>query len=193
MRLPSTAQHDRLYIRRSPGTGEVQRAKHRSVHGVCRPDESFRHNQQGWFMADTTKDWLPWPVCWHHTVIRRRDDGPSTRSRTNVRAILGNKLNGSKKGCVMSPLLFTLVFSAMLNDAFHDNDLGALIRFRTDGDVFKLRRLNSKTRTSMCWPEIYFSLTTVHVLRTRSTTFKLLPMLSPDPHAVSDWRSVWRK
>ena len=24
----------------------------------------------------------------------------------------------------------------MLNDAFHDNDLGALIRFRTDGNVF---------------------------------------------------------
>ena len=36
----------------------------------------------------------------------------------------------------------------MLNDAFHDNDLGALIRFRTDGNVFNLGRLNSKTRTS---------------------------------------------
>ena len=35
----------------------------------------------------------------------------------------------------------------MLNDAFHD-DLGALNRFRTDGNVFNLRRLNSKTRTS---------------------------------------------
>ena len=49
---------------------------------------------------------------------------------------------------VMAPLLFTLVLSAMLNDAFHDNDFGALIRFRTDGNVFNLRRLNSKTRTS---------------------------------------------
>ena len=56
--------------------------------------------------------------------------------------------NGTKQGCVMAPLLFTLVFSAMLYDAFHDNDLGALIRFRTDGNVFNLRRLNSKTRTS---------------------------------------------
>ena len=52
--------------------------------------------------------------------------------------------NGTKQGCVMAPLLFTLVFSAML----YDNDLGALIRFRTDGNVFNLRRLNSKTRTS---------------------------------------------
>ena len=48
----------------------------------------------------------------------------------------------------MAPLLFTLVFSTMLNDAFHDNDLGSLIRFRTDGNVFNLRRLNSKTRNS---------------------------------------------
>ena len=48
----------------------------------------------------------------------------------------------------MAPLLFTLVFSTMLNDAFHDNDLGALIRFRTDGNVFNLRRLKSRTRTS---------------------------------------------
>ena len=56
--------------------------------------------------------------------------------------------NGTKQGCVMAPLLFTLVFSAMLNDAFHENDLGALIWFRTDGNVFNLRRLNSKTRTS---------------------------------------------
>ena len=56
--------------------------------------------------------------------------------------------NGTKQGCAMAPLLFTLVFSAMLNDAFHDNDLGALIRFRTDGNVFNLRRLKSSTRTS---------------------------------------------
>ena len=56
-----------------------------------RPAESFRHNQKRWFMADTTKYWLPWPVCRHHTVIPRRDGGPSTRSRTHGRAILGNK------------------------------------------------------------------------------------------------------
>ena len=33
----------------------------------------------------------------------------------------------------------------MLYDAFRDDDLGALIRFRTDGNVFNPRRLNSKT------------------------------------------------
>ena len=56
--------------------------------------------------------------------------------------------NGTKQECVMAPLFFTLVFSAMLNDAFHDNNLGALVRFRTDGTVFNLQRLKSKTMTS---------------------------------------------
>ena len=77
----------------------------------------------------------------HEGMVARVQDQGQTSEPFSV-------TNGTKQGCVMAPLLFTLVFSAMLNDAFHDNDLGALIRFRTDGNVFNLRRLNSKTRTS---------------------------------------------
>ena len=50
--------------------------------------------------------------------------------------------NGTNQGCVMAPLLLTLVFSAMLND------LGALIRFRIDGNIFNLPRLKCKRRIS---------------------------------------------
>ena len=32
--------------------------------------------------------------------------------------------NGVKKGCVMTPTLFSVVFSAMLMDAFQDSDNG---------------------------------------------------------------------
>ena len=77
----------------------------------------------------------------HEGMVARVQDQEHTSEPFSV-------TNGTKQGCVMAPLLFTLVFSAMLNDAFHDNDLGSLIRFRTDGNVFNLRRLNSKTRTS---------------------------------------------
>ena len=77
----------------------------------------------------------------HEGMVARVQDQGQTSEPFSV-------TNGTKQGCVMAPLLFTLVFSAMLNDAFHYNDLGALIRFRTDGNVFNLRRLNSKTRTS---------------------------------------------
>ena len=75
----------------------------------------------------------------HEGMVARVQDQGQTSEPFSV-------TNGTKQGCVMAPLLFTLVLSAMLNDAFHDNDLlGALIRFRTDGNVFNLRRLNSKT------------------------------------------------
>ena len=56
--------------------------------------------------------------------------------------------NGTKQGCVMAPLLFSIVFSAVLQDAFHDCNKGVMIRFRTDGSIFNLQRLKAKTKTS---------------------------------------------
>jgi len=55
--------------------------------------------------------------------------------------------NGTKQGCVMAPLLFSIFFSAMLIVAFKSCDAGIPIEFRTDGNVFNLRRLQAKTRT----------------------------------------------
>ena len=77
----------------------------------------------------------------HEGMVARVQDQRQTSKPFSV-------TNGTKQGAVMAPLLFTLVFSAMRYDAFHYNDLGALTRFRTDGNVFNLRQLNSKTRTS---------------------------------------------
>ena len=48
----------------------------------------------------------------------------------------------------MAPLLFSIVFSAMLHDAFKDCDKGVMIRFRSDGGFFNLKRLQGKTKTS---------------------------------------------
>ena len=36
--------------------------------------------------------------------------------------------NGVKQGCVMAPTLFSIMFSAMLTDAFQDVDAGFPIR-----------------------------------------------------------------
>ena len=56
--------------------------------------------------------------------------------------------NGQTRLCDGTTVIHISILSHSIYDAFHDNDLGALIRFRTDGNVFNLRRLNSKTRTS---------------------------------------------
>jgi len=54
--------------------------------------------------------------------------------------------NGTKQGCVMAPLLFIIFFSMMLLVAFKDCEAGIPIRYRTDGDVFDLRRLQAITK-----------------------------------------------
>ena len=55
--------------------------------------------------------------------------------------------NGVKQGCVLAPTLFAVFFSMMLREAKEDLHEGVYIRFRTDGSVFNLRRLLSRTKT----------------------------------------------
>ena len=52
--------------------------------------------------------------------------------------------NGVKQGCVMALTLFSMMFSAMLSDAFHDCDAGFPIMYRFDGKLFNQRRLQPK-------------------------------------------------
>ena len=50
--------------------------------------------------------------------------------------------NGVKQGCVLAPTLFSMMFSA----AFQDGDNGIPIRYRFDGKLFNLRRLQAKSK-----------------------------------------------
>ena len=50
-----------------------------------------------------------------------------------------------KQGCVMAPTLFSMMFSAMLTDALQDVDAGFPIRYRFDGKLLNLRRLQAKS------------------------------------------------
>ena len=54
--------------------------------------------------------------------------------------------NGVKQGCVVASTLFSMMFSAMLTDAFHGGDNGIPIRYRFDGKLFNLRRLQAKSK-----------------------------------------------
>jgi len=55
--------------------------------------------------------------------------------------------NGTKQGCILASLLFSIFFSMMLLIAFKDGNLGVPVQFRTDGNVFNLRRFQSHTKT----------------------------------------------
>ena len=55
-------------------------------------------------------------------------------------------INGVKQGCVLAPTLFSMMFSAMLTAAFQDSDNGIPIRYRFDGKLFNLRRLQAKSK-----------------------------------------------
>lgn len=55
----------------------------------------------------------------------------------------------TKQGCVMAPLLFCIIFSAMLQDAFRNCGSGVMIRFRSDGGIFNLQRLKAQTKVSL--------------------------------------------
>ena len=54
--------------------------------------------------------------------------------------------NGVEQECVMAPTLFSMLFSAMLTAAFHDCDAGFPTRYRFDGKLFNLRRLQAKSK-----------------------------------------------
>ena len=57
--------------------------------------------------------------------------------------------NGVKQGCVLASTLFSMMFSAMLTDAFQDGGNGIPIRYRFDGKRFNLRRLQAKVETEV--------------------------------------------
>ena len=80
-------------------------------------------------------------------IVRQLHDGMLARVQDNGETTAPFPVsNGVKQGCVLAPTLFSLMFSAMLTDAFRDADVGIGINYRTDGSVFNLRRLQAKTK-----------------------------------------------
>ena len=54
--------------------------------------------------------------------------------------------NGMKRGCVLAPVFFNVLFTCMLSHAVRDLEKGLYIRYRLDGSLFDLRRLTAKTK-----------------------------------------------
>ena len=54
--------------------------------------------------------------------------------------------NGVKQGCVLAQTLFSLIFAALLFPSLSQTSASIIIRSRTDGCFFDLRRLKAKTK-----------------------------------------------
>ncbi|VDK32872.1 unnamed protein product [Dibothriocephalus latus] len=54
--------------------------------------------------------------------------------------------SGVKQGCVLAPALFSLMFSAMLMNAYHDERPGIRTNYRMDRHLLNIRCLQAPTR-----------------------------------------------
>ena len=55
--------------------------------------------------------------------------------------------NDVKQGCVLVLVLFNFFFSQVLLHTVKDLDLDVYVKYRSDGSVFDLRLLSSRTKT----------------------------------------------
>nr|VZH94102.1 unnamed protein product [Spirometra erinaceieuropaei] len=89
-------------------------------------------------------------------MVRQLHDGMMARVTDNGAVSEAFAVtNEVKQGCVLAPTLFSLMFSAMLMDAYRDERPGIRIAYRTDGHLLNQRRMHFKSRVST---------TTVHEL-----------------------------
>nr|VZI47378.1 unnamed protein product [Spirometra erinaceieuropaei] len=89
-------------------------------------------------------------------MVRQLHDGMMARVTDNGAVSEAFKVtNGVKQGRVLAPSLFSLMFSAMLMDAYRDERPGIRIAYRTDGHLLNQRRMHFQSRVST---------TTVHEL-----------------------------
>ena len=95
-------------------------------------------------MMDSDKSWPGLAVPRFIAMVRQFHDGMQAGVQNDGELSEPFSVtNWVKQGCVMAPTLFTMMFSAMLMDVLQDSDTGFTIRYRFDGNIFNLRRLQA--------------------------------------------------
>ena len=129
MQLPGIAQHDRHDIRSSPGKEKCREQNLDLYMMFVDPTKAFDTISRDGLWQILRKIGCPDLFLdiirsFHEEMVARVQDQGQTSEPVSV-------TNCTKQGCVMAQLLF----SAMLNGAFHDNNLRALIRYSLFGEV----------------------------------------------------------
>nr|VZI19265.1 unnamed protein product [Spirometra erinaceieuropaei] len=89
-------------------------------------------------------------------MVRQLHDGMMARVTDNGAVSAAFAVtNEVKQGCLLTSILFSLMFSTMLMDAYRDERPGIRVAYKTDGQRFKHRRVHFQSRVST---------TTVHEL-----------------------------
>nr|VZI50888.1 unnamed protein product [Spirometra erinaceieuropaei] len=82
-------------------------------------------------------------------MVRQLHDGMMARVTDNGAVSEAFAVtNGVKQDCVLAPTLFSLMFSAMLMDAYRDERPGIRIAYRTDSHLLNQRRMHFQSRVS---------------------------------------------
>ncbi|VDM00254.1 unnamed protein product [Schistocephalus solidus] len=82
-------------------------------------------------------------------MVRQLHDGMTARVTDNGTVSEAFAVtNGVKQGCVLAPTLFSFMFSAMLMDAYRDEQPGIRIAYRNDGHLLNSRRMQTSTHVS---------------------------------------------
>ncbi|BHF72107.1 hypothetical protein SprV_0401517000 [Sparganum proliferum] len=82
-------------------------------------------------------------------IVRQLHDGMMARVTDNGAVSEAFAVtNGVKQGCVLAPTLFSLMFSAMLIDAYRDERPRIRIAYRTDGQLLNQRRMQFQSHVS---------------------------------------------
>ena len=130
--------HSKTASREMPGT------ECGLLHDPCRPHQSICHSQSWGTLEIMAKFDCPAKFM---AMLRQFHDGMLSRLKNDGEfSDLLPATNGVKQGCVLASTLFSMMFSAMLTDAFQDDDNGIPIRYRFDGKLFNLQRLQVKSK-----------------------------------------------
>ena len=82
-------------------------------------------------------------------IVKRLHEGMMARVMDNEETSESFLVtDGVKQGSVLAPTVFSIMFSAMLNEVFSDSNHISLTP-RTDESIFNIRRLQAKTKISL--------------------------------------------